>query len=294
VKHAPRRHHLEYVAFRAVRGLLSALPHTAARALGRRLGDLAWAAGGRRRRIASANLDLAFPERPAAERRRLARESFRHLGAAACDALSASRFDLAGLCRRLSLEGWEHLLAVQGRPGGFFVLSAHLGCWEIAAHVAGAYFGPLSVVGRPLDNPRLERELSAYRRRFGNVTLAKRGAARGILRALAAGGMVGILIDQRTRPGEGILVPFFGRPCRTSPILARLALRQGTPVVPIFCFPEPGGRYRFAARPAIEPEAAGEGDEAVAALTGRYLEACEREIRARPGQWMWMHERWKG
>lgn len=294
MKDAPVRHRLEYGLFLAARGLLLALPHAAARGVGRRLGDLAWTLSGRRRKVALGNLALAFPEMAPGERRRLARASFRHLGAAACDALSASRFDLSGLCRRLALEGWEHLQAVHGRPGGFFVLSAHLGCWEIAAHVAGAYFGPMHVVGRPLDNPWLDRRLEADRRRFGNVTLPKRGAARGILRALGEGAMVGILIDQRTRPGEGIPVPFFGRPCLTSPVLARIALRHGTPVVPIFGLPEPGGRYRFVARPAIEPHAEGEGDEAVAALTRRYLEACEREIRRRPGEWMWMHERWKG
>jgi KDO2-lipid IV(A) lauroyltransferase len=295
MKDAPALHRIEYGLYRAAKGLLRALPHRAARGVGRRLGDLAWMAGGRRRDIALENLALALPELPAGERRLLARQSFRHLGAAACDTLSASRFDLVGLCRNLALEGWEHLEQARARPGGFFVLSAHLGFWEIAAHVAGAYFGPLHVVGRPLDNPRLDRELAAYRGRFGNRTLARRGAARAILRALDAGGVVGILIDQRPRPGEGIRVPFFDRPCLTSPVLARIALSRSTPVVPIFCFPEPAGRYRFVARPAIDPEGLGDqGPEAVAALTRRYLEACEREIRRRPGEWMWMHARWKG
>ncbi len=293
MKDAPVRHRLEHGAYLAVRGLLRLLPHQTARGLGRRLGDLTWLAAGSRREVTRANLALAFPELPADERERLARESFRHLGANLCDTLSAMRFDLAALCRRLALEGWEHLAEAKGRGRGFFVLSAHLGHWEIAAHVAGAYFGPLSVVGRPLDNPHLDRELTAFRRRFGNLTLSKRGAARGMLRTLEERGIVGILIDQRVRPSEGIVAPFFGRPSLATPVLARLSLRSGAPVVPIFAFGEPGGRYRFVARPAIEPEGDAKDEAAVLAMTRLYLEATEREIRGRPAEWMWMHRRWK-
>ncbi|HRC84093.1 MAG TPA: lysophospholipid acyltransferase family protein [Thermoanaerobaculia bacterium] len=293
MKEAPIRHRLEFGLYRLVRGLLRLLPHPAARPLGARLGDLAWWLLSSRRKVALKNLAIAFPDAAPAERRRMALGSFRHLGAALCDTLSASRFDLVGLCRRVSFEGWEHLVEAQRRAGGMFVLSAHLGTWEIAAHVAGAWAGPLHVVGRPLDNPHLDRELEKVRQRFGNVMIAKRGAARGMLRALEKKALVGILIDQRVKPKEGIRVPFFGRESFTSPILARMAIRTGRPVVPIFCFPEPGGRYRFVARPAIEPAGPEESEQAIAALTCRYLEATEAEIRRHPEQWMWMHDRFK-
>lgn len=294
MKDAPFRHRLEHGLYRGAKGLIRTLPHPAARSLGRVLGDLFWTAAGSRRRIAVDNLRHAFPEGDETACRRLARASFRHLGLAACDAISASRFDLVELCRRLTYEGWEHLEAARARPGGFFGLTAHLGCWEIAAHVTGAYFGPLHAVGRPLDNPYLDRELAGLRARFGNLLIPKRGAARRILRALEQGEMVGLLIDQRVKPHEGIRVPFFGRPAVTTPLLAQLSLRTGAPVVPIFCFPEPGGRYRYAVRPALEPPPGAGGEEAIAALTRRYLEVMEEEIRHRPEQWMWMHDRWKG
>lgn len=295
---APLRHRAEHALYRGVRGLLRTLPHPFARRAGGVLGDLFYLAAGRRRRIAVGNLHDAFPEHGEAACRRLARASFRHLGAAVCDAVSASRFDLVDLCRYLRYEGWEHLEDAreearrQGR--GFFGLTAHLGCWEIAAHVTGAYFGPLHVVGRPLDNPHLDRELAALRARFGNLLIPKRGAARRILRAIGGGEMVGLLIDQRVKPHEGIQVPFFGRPAVASPLLAQLSLRTGAPVVPIFCFPEPGGRYLYAVRPPIEPPPGAAGPAAEAALTRRYLERMEEEIRRRPEQWMWMHDRWKG
>lgn len=295
------RHGAEHLAYLAVRGLVRLLPHRSARGLGRGIGRLAHAVLGRHRRIAADNLARALPELGEEERRRTVRACFEHFGLALADAISAARFDLVELCRRLDLEGWEHLqeaereIARRGAGTGVFILSAHLGLWEIAAYPPGIYGGPLHVVGRPVDNPRLDRELARARARFGNRLIPKRGAARPMLRVLSQGGRVGILIDQRARPEEGIWVPFFGRPSYTTPILARLALRTGAPVVAIFGYPLPGGRYRVVLREPIWPETAGglEGEEAVAELTRRYLEVCEREIREHPEMWLWMHKRWK-
>lgn len=294
MKNAPVLHAIEYAAFLGVKGPLRALPHGVSRIVGRRLGDLGWWLDRRHRKVTLNNLAMAYPELDSKEHRRLGRECFRHFGAALCDTVSSTRFDAVELCRRLSIEGWEHVQAAESLGRGTFFLSAHLGQWEIAAYPPGLYGGPLHVVGRPLDNPHLNRELESLRARFGNELIAKRGAARGMLQALRNKGRVGILIDQRVQPGEGIEVPFFGRPAVTSPLLARLVLRTGAPVVPIFGYAEPGGRYRFVARePLYAPEDAPADDETIRALTTRYLQVTEREIRQNPELWMWMHRRWK-
>ncbi len=298
MKNAPVRHRLEHAAYRLVRGLLRALPHTGARRAGLGLGSLAWLALGGRRKTALENLRHAFPDKPEAEIRGLARESLRQLGLSLCDALSAERFDAVEFCRRLELEGFEHLREAEAKGRGVFVMSAHLGCWEAAALPVGLYQGPMDVVGRPLDNPFLDRDLTRLRTRFGNRILDKRGAARGILRALKSGGRVGILIDQRSPAKDAIEVPLFGRPSRTSSILGRISLRTGAPVVPLFGFPAPGGRWHVAFRPAIEPppwsgEESADEEAAVFALTCRYMEVVEAEVRARPASWMWVHRRWR-
>jgi KDO2-lipid IV(A) lauroyltransferase len=298
VKRAPVRHLVEYAGFLLVQGVVRSLPHRAARALGRAIGALGHRVLGRHRRIAADNMALALPEVGPEERARLVRACFEHFGMALTDALSAGRFDPEELCRRVDLVGWEHLQEAEEHADGrgVFVLSAHVGMWEIAAYPPGLYGGPLCVVGRPMDNPWLDRELTRSRARFGNRLIPKRGAVRRILKELGRGERVGILVDQRARPGEGIWVPFFGTPAYTSPVLARLSLRTGAPVVPIYGFPLPGGRYRVELAPAIRPEEATEGlgpDEAVEELTRRYLAEAEGTIRQHPEQWLWMHERWK-
>lgn len=285
------RHLLELAVFLAARGAIRALPHRAARPLGAALGALAYVVDLRHRRVVAGNLARVYPEWAPRRRRQVARACFRHFGATVLDTLSCGRFDAVELCERLTLEGWEHVVAAQEAGRGALLLSAHLGNWEMAGHALGLYRGPLHTLARPFDNPLVYTRYSRERARFGQMLVAKQGAAVRLFRVLRKGGTVGILMDQRVRPSQGIQVPFFGHPALATPLPASLSLRIGAPAVPVFAYPEAAGRYRVVAQPAILPE--GEGEEAVAALTARYLAVIEERIRARPAQWLWMHRRWR-
>jgi Kdo2-lipid IVA lauroyltransferase/acyltransferase len=293
MKQRPIRHRIEYGLYLAFRTFLRALPHAATRTVGHGLGNFAHAIDRRHREIARRNMELALPALGAAERDRLVRDCFRHFGAALCDAVSSSRFDGVEICRRFTLEGWQHMEEAESLGRGLFFLTAHLGFWELAPPVLGLYRGSVGIVVRPADNPWLDRELTALRERFGNATFPKRGAARKMLETVRKRGRVGILIDQRVQAKEGIETTFFGHPALTSPILARMSLRTGAPVVPVTIYPAPKGRYHLVARPAIHPPEGAEDDEpSVAALTQRYLAVAEDDIRANPAMWLWMHRRW--
>ena len=292
MKDAPLRHALEYALAAPFVALLGALPHSASRRLGAALGAAAGALDRRRRRIARDNLAAALPELAAAERERIIGACFRHFGAAFCDALSARRFDAPELCRRVAWEGFDHLLEAERAGRGVIVLAAHFGNWEVVPAAVAATRGPMAAVGRPVDNPRIDRLVQGLRTRFGNRSLAKRGAVREMFRVLAQGGRLGLLIDQRVRPEEAIDVPFFGRAALTSPIVARLALKTGAPVLPVAAFHEPAGRYRIVFDAPLWP--AGEDDaETTFAFTRRCLESSEAAIRRHPEQWLWLHNRWK-
>jgi KDO2-lipid IV(A) lauroyltransferase len=272
-------------------GFIRALPHNAARPAGAALGGLAHRLDARHRRVALDNVAAAFPELDEDDRRRMVRRCFRHFGGMAFDRLSATRFDSEEICRRLTLHGWEHLVRAESEGRGVFLITAHFGSWEMMGDPMTLYRGPSFVIARPADNPFLERRIRRVRERFGNITVPRRGAGRKAMRALRSGGRVWILADQRVHPREGIELPFFGRPAMTSTLAARLSLRCGSPAVPLFCHPEPGGRFRIEVRPPIHPE--GSGDEAVRALTARYLQVTEAEIRRHPEMWLWMHNRWR-
>jgi hypothetical protein len=131
----------------------------------------------------------------------------------------------------------------------------------------------------------------AIRGRLGVKLVERRGSTLQMLKILRRGGRVVIVIDQRLPPWYGILVDFLGRPAWSTPMAAKLSTRTGAPVVPAFCLPAPGGRYRTEVGEPIFPE--GRGEAAEAALTRRHLATVEERIRERPELWLWMHRRWK-
>jgi KDO2-lipid IV(A) lauroyltransferase len=268
------------------------LPVPVAAWLGRRLGDLGWAVLAGRRRRALANLAQAFPDLAPAERRRLCRRSWQHLGLVFVELCALLARPLDRFLARVTIEGLEHLKAVMTAHGRALILTAHLGNWEILP-AAGRLAGyPLAIVVRPLDSLGLNVLAERARRKAGVELIDKRRALRPVLAALAGGRMVGILLDQNATRDEGVFVPFFGRAASTSRSIGVLAVRTRTPVVPIFTRRERGGAHRVVIGPPL-PLPDGGGSDAVAELTARCTAEIEAAIREAPDQWLWIHHRWR-
>jgi len=290
------RNRAELAAFRAAAAALSALPRSASDAASRALGRWVLSALPRRRTILRRNLETAFPEAGAAEIDALARGSAEALGVSLAEFLEVASLSGEEIRRRIEVEGEENLRAARALRRGVFLLSAHLGGWELGAIRAGMLGEPIAPVVRPLDNPLLERELSRRRTRFGNRPISKRDAARDVLRALRRRETVAILIDQNVLPKEAVFVPFFGRLAATTPALARFQIATGAPVVPVFTWPRGGGRYRLIFESPIyaeEFQADPDRDAAVRRATARYMAVTEAAIRKEPSAWLWAHDRWR-
>jgi KDO2-lipid IV(A) lauroyltransferase len=291
------RDRLELALFRIGAGLLALLPRRAAARLGSALVRLHLRLAPSRRAILVENLRQAFPEKGAAEIERLASGSAASVGAAFVEFLQVSGMSEAEIRDRVRVAGQEHLLAARARGRGVFLLSAHFGGWELGAIRAGLIGETIAPVVRPLDNPHLEEELARRRTRFGNRLIAKRDAARDILRAIRSKQTVAILVDQNVLAREAVFVPFFGRLAATTPSLALFQLKTDAPVVPAFVWPEGSGRYVLELGAPIfaeefrAPEL--DRDEAVLRATARYMEVTEAVIRGKPEAWLWMHNRWR-
>jgi KDO2-lipid IV(A) lauroyltransferase len=288
------RNRVEFAAYRAARGLTRILPPRGLAKVGDALGNLYAMTGGRRREIIDFNLELAFPEKSAEERRELARAVARHFARSALDAIRIQGLEPDQLLATVDVSGWENAERALARERGVFFLTAHIGSWEVAALVTGLKLEKgLAVVNRPLDNPLLEKELDRLRKLYGNHVFGKRNMVREMLTQLKRGGGVGILIDQKVRPDQGVEVPFFGHPAWTHPVLARMAVRTGAAVVPTFALRKSPGRYalRYDEPVAVDELSGAERDDVP--LTARYMKILEDAIRANPDQWLWYHDRWK-
>jgi KDO2-lipid IV(A) lauroyltransferase len=182
--------------------------------------------------------------------------------------------------------------AAHRQERGVLFFTGHFGFWEIHAIAHGAVLRPIGVVARPLDNPYLHDLLETLRSSTGNHTIYRRGALRGILRALGNNQGVAILIDQHIQAPDAVMVNFFERPAATTLALAVLALRTGAPVIPVFSLPLPDGRYRVVYEPPVAPPA-DESPEAIRDFTQRCTDVLEMYVRRHPHLWLWMHRRWR-
>ncbi|HSN57738.1 MAG TPA: lysophospholipid acyltransferase family protein [Candidatus Sulfomarinibacteraceae bacterium] len=287
------RNRFEFGLYRAARALVEVLSPAASARLGAAIGSAFHRLARRRRRILDFNLGLAFPELDAAARRELGREVSRHFGRVALDAMRVQRLSPDRLRAEVTVEGGANLRAALERGHGGFLLSAHLGSWEVAALAGGLLVpGGLSIIYRPLDNPLLDAELERLRGSFGNRSLGKRNVSREVIETLRAGGVVGILIDQRPR-GVELEVPFFGHPAKTHPVLARFVRKTRAPVVPIFAYWDAPARYTLVFGEPVLPDQLDESELEVEPLTSRFMAITEAAIRRRPEQWLWYHDRWR-
>jgi KDO2-lipid IV(A) lauroyltransferase len=108
---------------------------------------------------------------------------------------------------------------------------------------------------------------------------------------LEEGKLVGLLADQHFSRGPAI--PFFGRPARTSPTLAKLALRFDCAVHGARVERLPHGRFRVSISGPLPMPKSGTRQERIAALLASVNQMIEGWVREHPEQWLWLHRRWR-
>jgi KDO2-lipid IV(A) lauroyltransferase len=295
-KHGKLQTFLEYSAAKSVLVTLGRLPAPAAYAAGRAMGKLAYILAGDLRRTGAINLRLAFPEKTDEERAQLLRETFDSLGRLLglfSQMSSRSREELKQL---IEVRGWENVEAARAAHGERLILyTGHLGAWELTSFGFSLLHYPFTFLVRRLDNPRIEEFVDQVRRKFGNETIDKLSAARSMLKILRSGETsLGLLLDLNTLHDEAIFVDFMGVPAATTFAVAKLAVRTKTPLVPVFApWSEEKGKYLLIVEPPIPVETTGDEEEDVRQLTIKFTQRIENQIRRYPGQWLWVHKRWK-
>ncbi len=283
-----------YYPFRLCLGLGSCFPLGLLRPLGRLLGLSALAVSGTNRRRAWAHLATAFPDLDDGARRTHLKAMAGHLGLLLAEVVWLWRARPHQVVQLCTISGLEHFLAARESGTGAVLVTAHCGNWEILNARLGAAGIPLTIAVREVFDRRLDLIASTLRARFG-AEVVPRGprAARGLLKALATNRVIGLLIDQDIHGIPGTFVPFFGRPAWTPSGAATLALRTGRPLIPAFAYRCSDGSHHAEVHPPLPVPTAGTAEEKVQELTAAATAAIERQVRAHPEQWVWMHLRWK-
>lgn len=295
-KQGKLRTFLEYAAVKTVLLGLGKLPPAAAYRVGRSLSKIAYLLAADLRRTGAINLRLAFPEKTDEERAALLRECFDSLGrqlGAFSQMASRSRDELREF---IEVSGWENFEKTRAERGARLIYyTGHLGAWEMTSLGVSILGYPLTFLVRRLDNPKIEELVDGVRTKFGNKTIDKLSAARSMIKVLRSGETpLGLLPDLNTLDDEAIFVDFFGVPAATTFVVAKLAVRTNTPLVPFFApWSEEKKKYLLIVEPPIPAECTGDEEADVRRVTTEVTRRVENQIRQFPGQWLWIHKRWK-
>ena len=286
---------LEYGAVRLLLAVLGALPRNVARRVGVGLAMLARPLLGGLNRFGSQNLHIAFPELSDGQKHGLLREQYRSLGRLMAEFAQMRGYSASRVTAEvMRYDGLEHYLAAREKGRGVLVLTGHLGAWELSSFVHSLLGYPMGMVIRRLDNPLVDDLVNGIRCMHGNRILHKDDFARGLLREMHAGGTVGILMDTNMTPPQGVFVPFFGRQACTASGLARVARKTGAAVIPGFLlWNEAEGRYVLHFGAELELQQTDDAEADALANTAMFARVTEGYVRQYPGQWLWLHRRWK-
>ncbi|MGL4281814.1 MAG: lysophospholipid acyltransferase family protein [Albidovulum sp.] len=232
------------------------------------------------------NLELVLPDLPKAEVRRLVRAVPDNVGRTTIELYSGK--DFVDRVRDLPLTGPGaaalEAAHAEGRP--VILATGHFGNYDVArgALVARGY----SVGGlyKPMANPLFNEHYVAAISEIGKPLFPRgpRGLS-DMVRFLKAGGMLGIVMDQRMI--HGIPATFFGKRALTATSAADLALKYGADLIPIYGIRRPDGLnfdiHVEAPIPHSDP----------ATMTQAINDNLEALVRRHMDQWFWIHRRWK-
>lgn len=273
-------------ALRVLIGLARVLPY------GLRLKFMAWAM---RRLVAPvagwtgrarAHVAMVWPELDRSQVRRVAAASLDNMGRAFIENYSPAAF------RR-------HLgTSVLGGPGAATVqealasgrqivfASAHFGSYEAIRAALGARGHEIAMIYRAAANRYFQRHYGSSLVGVSGPAFfrGKKGTA-GFFAHAATGAPVMLLFDVHVNRAPKL--PFLSHPARTAVTAAQLALDRKALLVPCYGVRRPDGmHFDLIFEEPVPPSTPEE-------MTLRLNQSLEARIIEHPGQWLWVHRRWK-
>jgi KDO2-lipid IV(A) lauroyltransferase len=193
------------------------------------------------------------------------------------------------ISRIVRITGKSHFEKALRSGSGVIALTGHIGNWEMM----GAYFAlmgyPINVVATTLRDNKLNDIINEIREGSGMKVLERRKGTMGAMRCLKRGEVLGVLIDQDTSV-QSVEVDFLGVTAKTAVGPVRLAAKTGAAILPAAMLMTDDGKYHVEIR---EPLCVVGKPRTLLDDVRKCSDAVEEYIRKEPGQWVWMHKRWK-
>lgn len=269
--------------------LVTLLPYPLIRRIGFTLGRLFMRIGKRRVKIAERNLELCFPDMSREARAQILQENFESTGMAVMETGMAWFWPDWRVKKIFQVEGLEHMRKAQAEQRGVLLIGVHFLTLELGARVFGMY-NPGVGVYRPNNNPLMDW-LQTWGRLRSNKYMIDRKDVKGMIRALRTGEIIWYAPDHDYGPRRSVFVPLFAVDKAATTTGTSILMQAAAPALVAFApiRNKDGSGYRLVISPAIQGFPM-DDEVAAAAFMNRVV---EKEILRAPGQYMWLHRRFK-
>ncbi|HEX8324815.1 MAG TPA: lysophospholipid acyltransferase family protein [Tepidisphaeraceae bacterium] len=286
---------LQYVGLRLVHMMMHCWPVHANLRVAQLIGDFLYYFDAKHRKRAASNIRRSFPHFTEDKVQRLTRESLQQMIMLFVEVLFTVRnVRVDTFTRHIKFVNFQETLGLlMRRQGGLLFVTGHYGNWEILGYVTALLGFPTVSIARSLDNVYVNRWLLGVREKMGQRIVHKKGVTEIVMQTLAAGGTVGIIADQDAGK-KGLFVDFCGRKASAYKSIGLLAMEHNVPII-IGYGRRIGNRLNFeiGTTDIIYPDDWKVQDDPLRYITQRYTTAIENFVSDAPGQYLWVHRRWK-
>ncbi len=238
------------------------------------------------------NLTLVFgKEKSEAEIKQLAQEIFVNLALSGVDAIRLKRYK-EKIAEFVEVEGEKTFAEAYRERKGLVTITGHIGCFELIAPYFNQKGYETVVIGRELYDKRLDKLIVENREKSGVQNIPNSDSVKEIIRVLKDGKALGVLIDQNSHKVRNVKVNFFGRAVNAPVGPALIALKTGSPIVPLAIVRNSKQRYRIIVGQKLKPGVTEDKEKEAVRLTQECTFFLEQIIKKYPAQWVWMHNRW--
>jgi Kdo2-lipid IVA lauroyltransferase/acyltransferase len=245
------------------------------------------------------NLRSAFPEKSADEISEILLQVWDNLGRVCAEFAHLDRIrigspedpDVSDVM--FDSRSLEELGRIRRSASPSICFGAHFANWEIPAVVPPLVGLDSYGLYRPPNNQIINDAILAIRANcMGTLIPTRLDAPLRLADALGHGGHVGMLVDQHY--GRGVDVTFLGRTCKANPLLAQLARRFECPIRGLRVVRQRDRNiFRGELTGPIDLPRGSDGKIDVQGATQAITSVVEKWIREHPGQWLWLHNRWR-
>jgi Kdo2-lipid IVA lauroyltransferase/acyltransferase len=270
--------------------LLSLLPWFVMYGISDLLAFLTWNVFGYRKDVVLGNLAIAFPEKPEAERVRIAKAFYRNFTDAIVESIKVISMGEKAL-RKKFVPNMEQAETLSKLGKNIHIHAMHNFSWEIVnLGVSMVWKMPFMGVYMPIGNKHLEKIFRKVRSRYGTILVPAtdfKTKFRGYEQQRYS---IALVADQNPgSPAHAYWANFFSKPAPFVRGPEKSARSRDLAVFFGHFFPVRRGVYSIDLK-MITLNAAGTTEGELTLSYIRYVEEC---IRKQPANYLWSHRRWK-